>query len=155
MSINSNDNSTAHQYKPASNQSDRSAGIMESKIGGTLSYQMGNKEQGLSEQLGGHKLSESLKLNGKLRVGPDMSGFESIGPKSYTPDSKEALGVSAVSATGHQHTFASQIKADSVLTINGIEAQAESLHRAGLIGKDVNGNYLLPGIDQDTQQKKV
>ena len=109
-------------------------------------------EESLSE-LQGEKISDVLKREGAVRIGPDMSSFENIGHRSYTPDSKESLGFSAMSATGFQHTHVSQIKADSVINFNGVEAQAESLFKAGYIGKDANGNYIIPSTSQNTEKK--
>ena len=150
MSIISNNNTTASQYKPSATQKDVSAGFIEAKVGGVLSYQSGQQEQGLSELLGGMKPSEILKNNGgRLRIGPDLSSLEKIGHQSYTPNSKESLGFHAVSATGFHHTHASEIQANSVLTIDGLQATADSFVKAGVIGKDAQGNYILP----ETQKK--
>ena len=141
-----NNASTATQYKPSSsNHKDTSAGFAEAKVGGAMSYQIGTGEQGMSEMLGGMKLSDALKESGKVRIGPDLEGIESIGSLSYTPNSEEALGFSAVSATGFQHTQPSDIKADSVLRISGVQAQAEQLFKAGIISKNEKGHYVISG----------
>lgn len=154
MSVMTNSTSTAAQYKPTSTSRDTAAGIMESKTGGALSFQMGMREESLSDQLGGMKLSESLKTGGKMRIGPDLDGIQDIGPKGYSPNSEEALGFSAVSATGRQHTHVSEIKPDSVLRIGGLEAQAEDLCRAGIIGKDEQGRYIIPSQEGASEAGK-
>lgn len=138
--VRTNDNSTTLHYKPAATQKDTSTGILKSQVGGALSYQMGMPEQGLSETVG-MTLSEALKME---KLGRN---------RGYTPSSEDSLGFSAVSSTGNQLTHASEIKADSILRIGGVEASADSLLKAGVISMDSNGNYITPNSQQQSEKK--
>ena len=131
---------------------DTSAGTLHNNPNGSMSYQMDNKatQDGLSKVLGGAKLSDSFGAGGgkaSLTIGGDNPEagaiFKDLSSSSYNPDSVRDLGVRAVDSRGNHHNTLEDIQDNSIVTVGKMQATAKSLYAAGLLSKDVHGNYTL------------